>query len=107
SPQPRRGHRVADDVAKDIFERALNLAVAGERVARFMSAGKTDAVDLEAMLPVREKLVIEAPAARDRDSGVGAEERLAALPGRTLIEQVQRGIFVQLQIVLARGCSVP
>ena len=49
---------------KSDLEGALDLAEAGERVARIVAGGKRHAVDLEEVPPVGQELVVEAPARR-------------------------------------------
>ena len=100
-PQARRRHGAADHVAKHLLERALDLPVAGERVARIVAGGEAHAVDVEEVPPVAEKAVVETPA-----GGIGlgrgrSEPRLEEIAVVALIEQQQYGILVEHQILRA------
>ena len=69
-PQPRRRHGTADDVAEDLLEGPLDLAEAGEGVARVVAGRQAHSLDLEEVAPVGQKAVVESPARRRRLPGV-------------------------------------
>src|SRR5581483_10787791 len=62
SAQTSGGKRAADDVAKDLFESALDLAKAGERVSRLVPRRKRDAFHGEEMVPIGDEILVKLPA---------------------------------------------
>src|ERR1035441_7371090 len=105
SAQSRRRQRTADDVPEGNVERALDLPETRERVPRIPFVGEPYAVDREAVPPVRQKLVVEAPS--PRVTLLAAETRLVKLRIAALVQQLQRRVFVQPQLLLARGHASP
>ncbi len=101
--QSRGRQRTADDIAQDLIEGPLDLAEAGEGVARIVEefvAGRQAQRRLEEVTPVRQKFAIELPAARQTrrcpEGGV-VETRIEAL-----IEMALNGVSVKQEIALAR-----
>jgi hypothetical protein len=89
----------ADDVAEGDIEGALDLPETRERVPRIPFVGEGHAVDGEEVPPLRQELVVEAPPPR-----VGllvAEPRLVEFRIAVLIEELQRRVFVERQILFA------
>ena len=93
--QARRGHGTADDVAEDLLEGALDLAEAGEGVARIVR--RRDRTEVSA---IGQEVVVEAPARRV--AGLRARIRLRKTSVVALIEKVQDRVFVEQQVLLAQ-----
>ena len=86
-------NRAADDVAKNLLEGALDLAKAGEHVARIVPRLESGAI--KKAPPIGEVLLVEAPSAGSSAGGCDEAWVIA------LVEQMQDGILVERQILRA------
>ena len=100
--QSRRRQRAADNVAKRDVECPLDLAETRERVPR-IAFPETYPLDREELPPVPQKFVVEPPPSRV--GSLATEPRLIEFRIVPLVKQLQRRIFVQPQILLARRHS--
>ena len=89
------GHGAADDVLKDPLEGALDLPEAGEGVARVVSGGEADALDLEQAAPVLEEVAIEPPAGARLALGERGFEEFRVI---ALVEQQQGGVLIEGEV---------
>ena len=102
--QPRGGQRSADDVAKNLLEGALDLAEAGEGVARVVTRGKrTPSISKKCRQSARN---LDRSASALARSAAGSEAGFVEARIVALIEQMQDGVFIEHQVRLA-GRRVP